>query len=92
VNALESGDYNQKVEALDTLYKLTAGPVDPANLRAAAQDIARVQAEENQRAKEAAMVASGTSSVDPPRLSEADQIAAEWDKLDAPWKNGWLEP
>jgi hypothetical protein len=92
VNALESGDYDQKVEALDTLYKLTAGPVDPANLRAAAKDIARVQAEENQRAKEAAMVASGTAAVDPPRLSEADQIAAEWDKLDAPWKSGWLEP
>lgn len=59
-------------------------------LVAAAQDIARVQHEETQRAKDEAILASATASVaTPPKPSRADVIGAEWEAMDKRLDDGW---
>lgn len=85
---IESGSPAQAADTFATLYKLAK--YEQGDLAAAAvQDTARAVAEESQRAREEAFVASASTNTAGKAPSVAERIAAEWDKLDAPMRDGW---
>lgn len=84
---LRTGDPESKIEVLDFLYEKARGQ-NADNLATTARTIAREQAREAEEAIAGAAVAS-TSTVVAETPSKADQIAAEWDKADAPYRDGW---
>lgn len=84
---LRTGDPESKLEVLDFLYEKARGQATD-NLTATARTIAREQALEAEAAIAGAAVASG-STVIADTASKAEQIAAEWDKADAPYRDGW---
>jgi hypothetical protein len=84
---LRTGDPDSKIEVLDFLYEKARGQ-NADNLATTARTIAREQALEAEVAIAGAAVAS-TSTVVADTASKAEQIAAEWDKADAPYRDGW---
>lgn len=89
--AVVAADVSAQAAILNDLYDLVAGRRSD-NLTQAQQEVNRDAAEQQLRARQDAVVVSATSNASEPVLSEADRIAAEWDKLDAPYRTGWLEP
>ena len=85
---LERGTPQQQIEAIKSLHAIHRGR-NTDNLRVATQEVARATAEEAQREREEAFVASPSGTPGAVKPREADTIAAEWDKLQAPIESGW---
>jgi hypothetical protein len=92
VRLLESQDPATVTGVLDYIYtKAQAGQVRQTadNLAQSAQQIATDEARKAELAVAEASVVSATQTVQEPKLSEADRIAASWDAMDEPMRNGW---
>lgn len=88
IQILRTGDPSSKLEVLEFLYDKARGQATD-NLTSTARTIAREQAREAEEAIANAAVASTSSVIAGPELSKAQEIAAEWDKADAPFRDGW---
>ena len=86
--ALLSGTPKQKFESLRALHLIAKGR-ESDNLKATTEQVGRATAEEAQRVREEAFVASATTTSSGVKPSKADTIAAEWDAMDAPHRDGW---
>lgn len=86
--AIASGDAGQVESALTLAYQAAGGRAGD-NLTAAAKNIAREQALAADEAIKEAAVASTTATAVEHQPTAAERIAAEWDKADAPFIDGW---
>jgi hypothetical protein len=84
---LETGDPQSKREVLEFFYEKARGQT-PDTL-ATARAIASEQATAAEQAIKDAHVASAATAVPAATTSAAEAIAAEWDKADAPYNEGW---
>lgn len=89
--AVAAADAEAQAAIFSDLYALVADRRSD-NLSKAQEEANRAAAEAQLKARQDAVVVSATGTATEPVLSEADLIAAEWDKLDAPYRTGWLEP
>ena len=89
--AVEAADADAQAAIFGDLYQLVAGRRSE-NLTQVTEEARRAAADAQLRARQDAVVVSATGNATEVKLSEADRIAAEWDKLDAPYSSGWLEP
>lgn len=88
VAQIASGSPDQKVEAVTALHQIHRGRISD-NLKVTKEEIARQQAETAQQVREDAFVASASTTSSGVKPSKADEIAAEWDAIDAPHRDGW---
>lgn len=86
---LQSNDRSAQLEYLDFLYTKARGR-QADTLSQATKEVETQQAEEVDRAIAEAQVASGkTAKPEPPALTAADRIGAEWDAIEKPFADGW---
>lgn len=88
LRGLQEGTPEHQAQVLETLYaraKLETGDT----LVTAAQNLDRKSAEDERRARDEATVVSASRSAAETTMSAADRMAAEWDELDGPLKQGW---
>lgn len=88
--ALNSGDMRKIAWATENLYLKARGLAPmPDTLAETAQQLARVQAEEEQRVREEATVVSSTRTNAAPPLTAAEAIAADWPDDERRLNQGW---
>jgi hypothetical protein len=86
------GTPDQKVRAFEKLFWVHRGRVSDTH-RATEEQVARETAEAAQQARQDAFVASSTTANGGgAKPSKADLIGAEWDAMDAPYRDGWNVP
>lgn len=88
-SVIENGTAEQRVKALHTLAFVSGGRANPDTLQETAKNIAREQAIAADQAIREATVASAAAAKQEQPVSAADKIGAEWDALEAPYKDGW---
>lgn len=85
---LVAGTPDQKVRSLQMLHQIDRGRASDT-LKVTEEQVAREVAVQGQQAREDAFVASASTTTSGQTLSKAEQIGAEWDAMEAPYKDGW---
>lgn len=83
-----SGSPDQKVRAFEKLFLIHRGRVSDTH-RVTQEQVARDTAQAAQQAREDAFVASATTVSGGTQPSREEQIGAEWDAMEAPYRDGW---
>jgi hypothetical protein len=86
---LASNDPQMQLDGVNLLYDKAKGRTQSDNLNARSTDIAREHALASEQAIRDAAVVSGTAPNAAPVMNRAQELAAEWDKLEAPTRDGW---
>ncbi len=85
---LISGTPDQKVRSLQKLFLIDGGR-NRDTLQVTTEQVGRATAEEAQRVREESFVASATTASSGVKPTKAQEIASEWDALEAPYNEGW---
>jgi hypothetical protein len=86
--ALTEGTPAEVVSAIETVYLIHRGRATD-NLAETSREVTRAAAQEAEKVREEAFVASATATAGAAVPSRADQIAAGWDDTDDMFKSGW---
>jgi hypothetical protein len=90
-SVLRNGSIEEQTSALEDLYTLATGRKRDT-LKEAEREARDTVAAANAAAKKEAVVVTGGASPEEVGKTIADRIADEWETIEAPRRDGWLQP